>query len=72
MVEEIVDLEGMAEVLHVSVATVRRKAEEGSIPGMKIGSLWRFSPTRVIERLSEPVDVMTRSAGARNARRVAA
>lgn len=72
MVEEIVNLEELAAILHVSVATVRRKAEDGRIPGMKIGSLWRFSPARVIEGLSKPVDVMERSAGAKKTRQVAA
>ena len=63
--EKIVDLRGMAEILSVSVDTVRRKANAGEIPGVKIGNLWRFKPTEVWAALSVKSDPWARSARAK-------
>lgn len=40
---EILSSEDVARWLHVSPTQVRRLAAAGEIPGVQIGSLWRFS-----------------------------
>lgn len=70
MEDGIVDLIGMAAFLNVSVDTVRRKANAGQIPGVKVGNLWRFKPSEVWAALGVKSDPWARSAGAK-ARRAA-
>ena len=61
--EHAVDLIGLAEILHVSVDTVRAKANAGDIPGFKVGRMWRFMPSVVIAHLSVTADPWQRSSG---------
>lgn len=67
--ENIVDLIGMAEILKVSVDTVRRKANAGDIPGVRVGNRWRFKPSEVWAALAKESDPWVRSAGSRARRR---
>lgn len=39
---EILTVEDVADWLHVSPSSVRRAAAQGQLPGVRIGSLWRF------------------------------
>ena len=43
----------MAEILSVSVDTIRRKAKAKAIPAIKIGSSFRFNPEHVIRSLEK-------------------
>lgn len=43
----------VADRLAVSSRTVRRMAEAGDLPALRVGSLWRFDPERLNERLAE-------------------
>ena len=61
--EHAVDLIGLAEILHVSVDTVRTKANAGELPGFKVGRMWRFMPSVVVAHLSVAADPWQRSAG---------
>ena len=65
--EHAVDLIGLAEILHVSVDTVRTKANAGDLPGFKVGRMWRFLPSVVIAHLSITADPWQRSAGSKRA-----
>ena len=69
--EQAVDLKGIAAVLNVSVDTARRKAKTGDIPSFKIGSLYRFMPSVVVDHLTAPEDDWAMPANSRNARRAA-
>jgi excisionase family DNA binding protein len=40
--EPLVDARRVAELLKVHPKTVKRLAQEGLLPGMKIGRVWRF------------------------------
>ncbi len=40
--EPLVDAQRAAELLRVHPKTVKRLAQEGTIPGLKIGRVWRF------------------------------
>ena len=65
--EHAVDLIGLAEILHVSVDTVRTKANAGKIPGFKVGRMWRFMPSVVVAHLAIVADPWARSAGSKRA-----
>ncbi|MBI2999532.1 MAG: helix-turn-helix domain-containing protein [Deltaproteobacteria bacterium] len=41
--EEILTADQVASLLQVHVKTVYKFAQEGSIPGRKVGGVWRFS-----------------------------
>lgn len=49
---EIMTVAELAEYLRVNEATVYRLAQEGQIPGMKVGRQWRFK-REAIDRLME-------------------
>ena len=71
--EKAVDCRGLAEILATSEFTIRRRAEAGEIPGMKLGRSWRFIPSAVIAHLSAPSDPWKRSPqSSRGRRKVAA
>jgi excisionase family DNA binding protein len=42
--EQLIDAREAAELLSCSRRTVKRLAEQGQIPAMRIGNRWRFSP----------------------------
>jgi excisionase family DNA binding protein len=54
--ENAVDVAGMAEILLCSEHTIYRLARGGAIPGVRVGRSWRFYPSEVKAKLSEPVD----------------
>lgn len=43
--------ERMAEILAVSVSTIKRWAQHGEIPAYKAGRFWRFDVDRVLNHL---------------------
>ncbi len=50
--EEIITPTEVASLLRIHVKTVYRLAEEGLIPGKKIGRSWRFRKSSVLELIS--------------------
>ncbi len=50
--EEIITPAEVASLLRIHVKTVYRLAEEGLIPGKKIGRSWRFRKSSVLELIS--------------------
>ena len=65
----IVDLKTMARILGVSQDTIRSLALSGEIPAFKVGRLWRFDSTRVLEHLNRPRDPWAQSRRSRGRKR---
>ncbi len=51
--KEVLDVEEAAELLGVSVWTVRDAASKGELPGRKVGRAWRFSRQALLDWLGE-------------------
>lgn len=51
--QEIITPSQAASLLQVHVKTVYRLAEQGVIPGHKIGRRWRFSRRRILELVAD-------------------
>lgn len=68
-VENWVDIKTVALHLDVSVASVRRYRESGTIPGVKLGGQWKFQLSKVNEAIrineSDPWASSPRSRGRR-------
>ncbi len=57
MMNEVMTPDEVAGLLHIHVRTVYRLVRERQIPGRKIGGLWRFSRTLILENLYQmPAD----------------
>ncbi len=50
--DEVLDAKGVAEMLKVSSRTVLRLAERGELPYFRVGDLWRFQRSDVIEYIN--------------------
>ena len=46
-------VEGVAKRFGVNVTTVYRLAQQGRLPGFKVGNQWRFSETRLEEWVAD-------------------
>jgi excisionase family DNA binding protein len=53
---DVLTVEQLAELLQVDVATIRRLAGRGELPGRKVGRDWRFSRRAVLEWLGGGAD----------------
>jgi excisionase family DNA binding protein len=60
--EPAVDSHELARILGVSLATVYRHAKTGQITGIKVGSSWRFFPSKVMADFALPRDPWQQSA----------
>ena len=49
---EVLTLEQLAELLSLDAESVRALAEQGELPGRKLGEEWRFSRSAVLDWLS--------------------
>lgn len=49
---EVMGVKELAEYLRISVHTVYRLAEQGKIPGRKVGKRWRFHREVIVEWLA--------------------
>jgi len=49
--DEILTIEGLSEYLKVSKSTLYKLAQEGILPGSKVGKHWRFHKDTVVEWL---------------------
>jgi excisionase family DNA binding protein len=67
--EATVDATALASLLEVNRETIYRLARAGSIPSIRVGRVWRFYPSEVRERLSQPHDPWKQSPRSRSARR---
>jgi PTS system nitrogen regulatory IIA component len=47
MLDEDLDIDGLAAFLHLSPAQVSRLADRGKLPGRKVAGQWRFSPAEI-------------------------
>ncbi len=47
MLDEDLDIDGLAAFLHLAPAQVARLADRGKLPGRKVGGQWRFSPAEI-------------------------
>lgn len=68
-VELPVDADSLAQLLEVSRETIYRLARTGGIPSIRIGRVWRFYPSEVKAKLSEPHDPWKQTPRSRSARR---
>ena len=50
--DEVLDAKGVAEMLKISSRTVLRLAERGELPYFRVGDLWRFQRSDVIEYIN--------------------
>jgi excisionase family DNA binding protein len=50
--DEVLDAKGVAEMLKVSSRTVLRLAERGELPYFRVGDLWRFQRSDVIDYIN--------------------
>jgi excisionase family DNA binding protein len=53
VVDEVLTLEEIASLLKVPPDAVRRRAEEGELPGRRFGKEWRFARTAVLAWLAD-------------------
>ncbi|MBD3426048.1 MAG: helix-turn-helix domain-containing protein [Candidatus Omnitrophica bacterium] len=49
MVSPVMTVEELAEYLKMKVVTIYKHAQEGKIPGFKVGSKWRFKKETIDE-----------------------
>ena len=64
-----VDADSLSQLLEVSRETIYRLARSGDIPSIRVGRVWRFYPSEVKAKLSEPHDPWKQSARSRSTRR---
>lgn len=70
MITPLIGSKRMAELLEVSPDTIRRLAETGEIPAVRVGRFWRFDADEVVTHLktrAERRDPWARPAAARRA-----
>ena len=53
MADEIMTVEQLAKYLKTGVTTIYKLAQEGKIPGTKVGNQWRFRKERIDEWLDQ-------------------
>lgn len=53
MAKEVLTPQEVADLLHLSVYSVKKLAREGVLPGKRVGRQWRFSHRAVLEWLEE-------------------
>jgi excisionase family DNA binding protein len=53
MVSPVMTVEELADYLKMKVVTIYKHAQEGKIPGFKVGSKWRFKKETIDEWIKE-------------------
>ncbi len=53
MVDEIMTVEQLAKYLKTGITTIYKLAQEGKIPGTKVGNQWRFRKERIDEWMDQ-------------------
>jgi len=61
MADEIMTVEQLAKYLKTGVTTIYKLAQEGKIPGTKVGNQWRFRKERIDEWLDQSGKVSFRN-----------
>ena len=54
--KKIMNIEGLSKYLDVSKSTLYKLAQEGKVPGQKVGKHWRFRKETVDKWLDEGAD----------------
>lgn len=54
--KKIMNIDGLSKYLDVSKSTLYKLAQEGKVPGQKVGKHWRFRKETVDKWLDEGVD----------------
>lgn len=54
--KKIMDIPGLSRYLDISKSTLYKLAQEGKLPGQKVGKHWRFRKETIDEWLSEGTD----------------
>lgn len=62
--KEVLNVEEVAELLDVSVWTVRDAAHKGQLPARKVGRAWRFSRQALLNYLADGMDRSRTETGA--------
>lgn len=70
--EAAVGVRDLAAILNTHPDTVRRLTRKGTIPGFKLGGVWRYFPSKVTEALQPSTDTWAQPARSIRARRAAA
>lgn len=52
--DEVLTPDEAAHLLKVSKKTLLRHAREGQVPGVKLGRVWRFRRSELLDRLTNP------------------
>ena len=63
MADEALSIKQLADLLQLSERTVYRLANDGEIPGFKVGGSWRFPRARVDEWMEQQVEKTRRQTG---------
>ncbi len=53
VIDDILDADQVGEMLHIHPRTIVRLANQGKIPGFKVGSQWRFRKEAINEYIRE-------------------
>ena len=53
MVTSVMTINEVADYLKMKVVTIYKHAQEGKIPGFKVGSKWRFKKTTIDEWIKD-------------------
>lgn len=61
LVPSVMNVEEVADYLRVAPATIYRLAQQGKIPGAKVGRSWRFSKVMIDHWLAEQSRLVERS-----------
>ena len=52
--DEVLTPDEAAQLLKVSKKTLLRHARDGQVPGVKLGRVWRFRRSELLDRLTNP------------------
>ena len=61
--EEIMSIEELSDYLKISQSTLYKLAQEGGLPGQKVGRRWRFHKAAIDEWLRRKPDHLEEKAG---------
>jgi len=59
VVDEILDPDQVGEMLHIHPRTIVRLANQGKLPGFKVGSQWRFRREAIHEYIKNQEQLYT-------------
>ena len=57
---EVMTIEDVAEYLRIPISSAYKLAQDGKIPGQKVGRHWRFHRNTLVDWISHPQDLTVR------------